>query len=426
MQRKEDPGVAAASQRLVGRFPEVCLSVAGDRDRPVSLRLPADRFALSLVVEHRVRAWRIRDPVCRPRQLSEAATRQHTTAVPRPIRRLRPAHTDDSDVRHRRLDLLVGAVRGEQRVQTRRHVTADPDRAHRVRADLAHRHDTCERWPTGHARGDDDLRLCRRHRPIPPRTGPRVARHAEPPRKAVLPGRVPAADDDHASRHWVPVPHDDGHAARAGRTAVGRAGIGRLLLDTDGRRSARCGDHRRHLAVDTIHLHRTPGGVGGSAARTGRSGAGGWRQPVAGVPLRDRATAHPGEPDRDHDPHHRGLQDRRHAAGPHARWTRNSHRIGDAAGVQLVARPRSRGLSGDGLPVALRRDVHRASSLSTSSASAYWSVCNAKMVHAVESTRPLSGAEDRVLLPVDLLVDHRAVPVLLAVDDRLQAADRCQ
>ena len=48
---------------MVGGFPEVYLSVAGDRDRPVSLRLPADRFALSLAVEHRIRAWGIRDPV---------------------------------------------------------------------------------------------------------------------------------------------------------------------------------------------------------------------------------------------------------------------------------------------------------------------------------------------------------------------------
>ena len=40
------------------------------------------------------------------------------------------------------------------------------------------------------------------------------------------------------------------------------------------------------------------------------------------------------------------------------RRARNSDRIRDAPGVQLVARPRSRRLGGDGLPVALRGDVH--------------------------------------------------------------------
>ena len=155
-----------------------------------------------------------------------------------------------------------------------------------------------------------------------------------------------------------------------GRTAVGCPGVGRLLMDADGLRKRAAviiGDTWQWTPFIFIVLLAALEGVPREPVEAALvDGANRWQVfrfvivpqliPVSLTVI--------------DDPHHRRLQDRRHAAGTHARWTRNRHRIGDAPGVELVARPRSRGLGGDGLPVALRGHVHLPSSLSTSSANA--------------------------------------------------------
>ena len=180
------------------------------------------------------------------------------------------------------------------------------------------------------------------------------------PRPAVLPGRLPAAADDHADRRGLHVPDDDRHregparaALRGARPDALHVGDGPVGGPDRGRSSATRGSGRR--SCSSCCWRRSRGSTSRSARRRSST-----------APRSGRSFRHITWPailpvsvdDRPHPPD-RGLQDRRHAEHPDRRRAGHRDPVADARGVPRLADAEPRQLGGDRLHPVDPRHGHR-------------------------------------------------------------------
>ena len=100
----------------------------------------------------------------------------------------------------------------------------------------------------------------------------------------LLSSRLLHSPDGDASRRRVHVPHAGRHAEGALRPAERGVWTHRVVLGDAGLVGASDGPHRRHLAVDAVHVHRPARRHRKPAARPARGGAPRWRKRLAGFP----------------------------------------------------------------------------------------------------------------------------------------------
>src|SRR5438552_10643259 len=323
------------------------------------LDLPAARLALCVPLTPGLLGGRRGAEVRRLRQLRKAAVRHRPAALsrrdpPANARRYRGLARDLRPVRRPPL-----SVRARPQPHSGRACRPRCDDRNRRGACLADRQYDPDERPSRHSGRDDRLRRRRRVRPVPARARPRFARGPAPPRPALLPRGLPAADDDHARRRCVPVPDAHGYEQGTALSAVGPFRIDRRVLGHKSLGRAAGGDDRRRMAVDAVHLHRLAGCDRDPAPCADRSGGRRRREPLANL-LEDHVSA---DPSGDHhggaDSHHRRLQDRRPAQCPDQRRAWNRHRIADPSRLHHLASAGHRWFRGGCLHAADRRDLRR-------------------------------------------------------------------